>query len=185
VKQHTDIWLQEGYRIFGKLGPSGLKVEPLSRAVGVSKSSFYHHFADVDVFIDELLKFHVRRGGEIVNRFMQCERMNPDLIDLLLSIEDDVFFQRQLRIHRTNELFARCIEDVHGPIEAGLLLIWCEALELESHRRLGEMLLKLTVENFYLRLNETNFTQDWLVSYLEELKMMVEAFSGKLMHPCS
>ena len=45
--------LEVGYTIFSNEGPQGLKIEALAREVGKSKSSFYHCFADLDIFIDE------------------------------------------------------------------------------------------------------------------------------------
>jgi AcrR family transcriptional regulator len=173
-------WLNHGYQLFGQEGPNGLKIERISREIGVNKSSFYHHFADLDLFTEELLHLHEQKGQLIVQRFMQCQRIDPDLIHLLIEIKADVLFQRQLRIHRHRSDFARCIEIVHAPIEEGLLMIWCEALELNNHERLGNMLLKLTVENFYLRLTEENLNERWLRAYINELKDMVQHFSGNL-----
>jgi AcrR family transcriptional regulator len=173
-------WLNQGYQLFGKEGPNGLKIERISREIGVNKSSFYHHFADLDLYIQELLHLHEQKGQEIVRRFMGCERIDPDLIHLLIEIKDDILFQRQLRIHRQKTEYARCIEIVHAPIEEGLLMIWCEALDLNNHIHLANMLLKLTVENFYLRLTEENLNEQWLRSYIDELKRMVQHFSGNL-----
>ena len=48
----TIPWLEVGYAIFSNEGPKGLKIEVLAREVGKSKSSFYHCFADLDIFID-------------------------------------------------------------------------------------------------------------------------------------
>ena len=47
MKSNTEQpWLEAGYEIFSKEGITGLKVEILSRKVGISKSSFYHLFVD-------------------------------------------------------------------------------------------------------------------------------------------
>jgi AcrR family transcriptional regulator len=57
-----EIWIKTGYEIFALSGQSGLKVEPLAKKVGKNKSSFYHYFADLDLFIDELLNFHIEQS---------------------------------------------------------------------------------------------------------------------------
>jgi AcrR family transcriptional regulator len=43
-------------------------VERLAKDVGISKSSFYHHFADVEVFVNQLLLYHLKRAEMIAER---------------------------------------------------------------------------------------------------------------------
>jgi AcrR family transcriptional regulator len=43
-------WLDQGLRTLAKRGFTALKAEPLAKAMGVSRGSFYWHFADVDAF---------------------------------------------------------------------------------------------------------------------------------------
>jgi AcrR family transcriptional regulator len=43
-------WLDEGLRTLARNGFTALKAEPLAKAMGVSRGSFYWHFADVDAF---------------------------------------------------------------------------------------------------------------------------------------
>ena len=50
MKEIEKKWLEVGYRCFADRGPNGLKVERLSKKVGKNKSSFYHLFADLEVF---------------------------------------------------------------------------------------------------------------------------------------
>ena len=47
-----EIWIKKGYEIFAISGQNGLKIEPLAKTVGKSKSSFYHHFTDLELFTD-------------------------------------------------------------------------------------------------------------------------------------
>jgi len=55
LKEGALIWLEAGYAAFSLHGPNGIKVESLAKEIGKSKSSFYHHFADREIFIEELL----------------------------------------------------------------------------------------------------------------------------------
>jgi AcrR family transcriptional regulator len=43
-------WLDQGLRTLATSGFTALKAEPLAKAMGVSRGSFYWHFADVDAF---------------------------------------------------------------------------------------------------------------------------------------
>ena len=49
-------WLDQGLRALAESGFTALKAEPLAKALGVSRGSFYWHFADVGAFHDALLK---------------------------------------------------------------------------------------------------------------------------------
>ncbi len=43
-------WVEAGLSALVKQGPSALRAEPLARALGTTKGSFYWHFADVPAF---------------------------------------------------------------------------------------------------------------------------------------
>ncbi|MEM7514864.1 MAG: TetR/AcrR family transcriptional regulator, partial [Bacteroidota bacterium] len=58
MEKLIEPWLKAGYDIFSQEGPGGLKVERLARIVGKSKSSFYHHFADLEIYTSFLLEYH-------------------------------------------------------------------------------------------------------------------------------
>ena len=49
-------WLDQGLKTLAKSGFTALKAEPLAKAMGVSRGSFYWHFADIAAFHDALLK---------------------------------------------------------------------------------------------------------------------------------
>jgi AcrR family transcriptional regulator len=49
-------WLDQGLETLAQSGFTALKAEPLAKAMGVSRGSFYWHFADVGAFHAALLK---------------------------------------------------------------------------------------------------------------------------------
>lgn len=49
-------WLDRGLKTLTESGFTALKAEPLAKAMGVSRGSFYWHFADVGAFHTALLK---------------------------------------------------------------------------------------------------------------------------------
>src|SRR5881398_3281782 len=49
-------WLDRGLKTLARNGFTALKAEPLAKAMGVSRGSFYWHFADVGAFHAALLK---------------------------------------------------------------------------------------------------------------------------------
>lgn len=48
-------WLDQGLKTLAKSGFTALKAEPLAKAMGVSRGSFYWHFADIGAFHAEIL----------------------------------------------------------------------------------------------------------------------------------
>lgn len=167
-------WIEVGYSIFSQEGPQGLKVEALAKKVGKSKSSFYHHFADLEVFIDYLLKHHIQKSEETAIKAKDCQVMIPDFLDLLLAIKQDLLFNRQLRINRTLAGYKECFEKANKPVEKAFLKIWSKPLGLEENEALAQVVLNLAVENFYLRITDETLTHEWLLSYWEEIKLMIK-----------
>lgn len=49
-------WLDQGLKTLANSGFTALKAEPLAKAMGISRGSFYWHFADVDAFHGAVLK---------------------------------------------------------------------------------------------------------------------------------
>ncbi|MCH2046504.1 MAG: TetR/AcrR family transcriptional regulator, partial [Saprospiraceae bacterium] len=172
TKHITLSWIETGYAFFAKEGPKGLKIEPISRTVGKNKSSFYHHFADLDIFTEELLKYHLQQAKDITACISSCKNMVPDLLNIFLEAKQDLLFNRQLRIHRDTPKFKKCFEYTNQMVEKAILPIWISTLGLEGQSYLARIILNLTVENFYLSISENNLTYDWLINYLDSLRIM-------------
>jgi AcrR family transcriptional regulator len=49
-------WLDQGLNVLAERGFTALKAEPLAKAMGVSRGSFYWHFADIGAFHAAILK---------------------------------------------------------------------------------------------------------------------------------
>jgi AcrR family transcriptional regulator len=49
-------WVNQGLKTLAKSGFTALKAEPLAKAMGVSRGSFYWHFADISAFHAAVLK---------------------------------------------------------------------------------------------------------------------------------
>src|SRR3954469_11716160 len=49
-------WLDQGLKTLAEKGFTALKAEPLAKQMGVSRGSFYWHFADIGAFHARVLK---------------------------------------------------------------------------------------------------------------------------------
>jgi AcrR family transcriptional regulator len=54
-------WIDEGLKALGRGGPEAVRIEPLARALGVSKGGFYWHFDDRGALLEEMLDAWERR----------------------------------------------------------------------------------------------------------------------------
>ena len=59
-------WVQEGLRALASGGPDAVRVEPIARALGVTKGGFYWHFDDRVALLDEMLEAWERIGVDDV-----------------------------------------------------------------------------------------------------------------------
>jgi len=62
-------WIDEGLRALAAGGPDAVRIEPLARALGVTKGGFYWHFDGRRALLDELLDAWERIGvDEVIER---------------------------------------------------------------------------------------------------------------------
>jgi AcrR family transcriptional regulator len=66
-------WIDEGLRALGGGGPEAVRIEPLARALGVSKGGFYWHFDDRQTLLDEMLDTWERTGVDEVIEAVEAD----------------------------------------------------------------------------------------------------------------
>lgn len=171
-----DIWIKTGYECFALSGQSGLKIEPLSKKVGKNKSSFYHYFVDLDLYIDELLLYHIKQSYIIAEKEQNAKSITPELINIIVEHKTDILFNRQLRINRSNKKLHACLEKSNEIIGNGFVVLWVKELDLKVTQKQVESIFELALENFYLQVNDDNLNHQWLVAYFNNLKKIVKNF---------
>lgn len=128
LRETKEVWLDVGYRQLADCGPDHFSINRICKEIGCSRFSFYHHFGDLNLFVDELLKMH----WEIVSAFNDtgketCQRLIPDLYELLAKQVIPLRFNLQLFHHRNvtrfNYLF---VKGYHSSGEAFLLPLFAE-----------------------------------------------------------
>jgi AcrR family transcriptional regulator len=170
------LWIRTGYEAFAILGENALKIEQLARETGKSKSSFYHHFADTEGFMEELLRFHLKRSEIIAEKEKKARNIHPELIEILAEHKIDLLFNRQLRFHQQKQNFRKTLEKSNQIVGNEFVKIWAEDLQLKLSQRQLESLFELALENFFLQINPENITKEWLTSYFENLKRIAKNF---------
>jgi AcrR family transcriptional regulator len=77
-------WLDQGLRTLVEKGFTALKAEPLAKAMGVSRGSFYWHFADVEAFHAEILKYWREIAAERIIADIEAAAEKGDVLQRLL-----------------------------------------------------------------------------------------------------
>lgn len=66
-------WIEEGLLALGRGGPEAVRIEPLARALGVSKGGFYWHFSDRQALLEEMLNAWERTMVDEVIEAVEAE----------------------------------------------------------------------------------------------------------------
>jgi len=178
MKEIQKIWIESGYRSFALEGPNGLKIERIAKEVGKNKSSFYHLFADINIFTSILLDYHLEQSKIVTKKESNCVQLQ-ELIDVLIEHKIDLLFNRQLRIHRENNEFRECFLKVNNLTIPAIIPIWSNIIDLNDNSYLTKLVLQLSLENFFLQITHENLDPIWLHKYFNNLKELVNQFKLK------
>ncbi|MBS0528784.1 MAG: TetR/AcrR family transcriptional regulator [Proteobacteria bacterium] len=102
-------WLDLGLKTLTDQGFTALKAEPLAKAMGVSRGSFYWHFADIDAYRAAILN-HWREvaAEQIIADLEEHRRDEPPLHRLLRrSFGNRLSLERAVRSWATSDPVAR------------------------------------------------------------------------------
>jgi AcrR family transcriptional regulator len=92
-------WLDQGLKVLAANGFTALKAEPLAKAMGVSRGSFYWHFADIGAFHAAILKYWREVATEqiIADLEAAAEQENPVLRLLRRTFSGRLALERAVR----------------------------------------------------------------------------------------
>ncbi len=79
-------WLEAGMQILVERGAPGLSIDALCNRLGVTKGSFYHHFAGQKDYKDALLAFWQQEDTQGVIAAMDAIQNSPSPLDRLIQV---------------------------------------------------------------------------------------------------
>ncbi len=171
-------WFEKGYEHFAFYGPKNLSINKLSQEIGSPRASFYHHFGDMQTFINELLDMH----WQISQKFdsigaQECKKFFPDLYLLLEQYPIPLKFSRQLFINRNNPVYNYLfVKTYYASAKAFVLKLFSKQFDLH-HRDEDTYNLWLTVgESWYSRLDPNNLSAVKMQQLAEEIMNSVLKF---------
>jgi AcrR family transcriptional regulator len=77
-------WLDQGLKALAKRGFTGLKAEPLAKEMGVSRGSFYWHFADIAAYRAAILEHWREIAAERIIVDVEAAAAGSDALAVLL-----------------------------------------------------------------------------------------------------
>jgi AcrR family transcriptional regulator len=102
-------WLDLGLKVLATQGFTALKAEPLAKAMGVSRGSFYWHFADIVAYHAAILKHWREVAAEQVIAGLEAASEHDDPIALLLrrTFSAHLPLEKAVRSWATSDAAAR------------------------------------------------------------------------------
>jgi AcrR family transcriptional regulator len=102
-------WLDQGLEALAKTGFTALKAEPLAKAMGVSRGSFYWHFKDIGAYHAAILKHWREVAAEqvIANLEASSKDDNPLLLLLRRTFSSRLALENAVRTWATLDPLAR------------------------------------------------------------------------------
>jgi AcrR family transcriptional regulator len=102
-------WLDLGLKVLARQGFTALKAEPLAKAMGVSRGSFYWHFADIGAYHAAILKHWREVSAEQVIAGLEATPDHEEPIKLLLrrTFSAHLSLEKAVRSWATSDAAAR------------------------------------------------------------------------------
>lgn len=146
-----DEWLDEGLTLLATAGQPGLRIEALSRRLGMTKGSFYHHFVDLADYRRALMGHYEEtctRRAVVANAALvdlpvldRLHRLSETALELetmhrglefsmrAWAAQDDDVRQTvgrvdALRLGYLEELLRGAVEDAHRAHDLALTIYW-------------------------------------------------------------
>ncbi|TMM53609.1 TetR/AcrR family transcriptional regulator [Maribacter algarum] len=171
-----ETWIQKGYEIYALNGLESLKVEQLAKAVEVSKSSFYHYFADLECFLENLFDHHFKRFSVLSKKEANCKSIHPELLDVLIEHKIDLLFHRQLRINRNDKGTEAALLRSSQILGNYGVMLWAKDINLKLTTNQLKGLFEIATEDFYMQIHKDNFHRKFLSEYFENLTRISNRF---------
>jgi AcrR family transcriptional regulator len=106
----TDDWIQAGFAVLAEGGPNALRLDRICESLGVTKGSFYWHFADLPTYRAALVEAWGSLADQDRQRFEDSEGLEPR--QRLRYMMDAVVRPQQWALERAMRVWALTDEAV-------------------------------------------------------------------------
>lgn len=107
-----EAWVTEAFAVLPTQGIEGVRVEPIAQRLGVTKGSFYWHFADRRALLDAVLDRWEREATAAVIDRVEAAATSPKarlrkLIELTARLDETAAVEQALRAWGSTDRSAR------------------------------------------------------------------------------
>ncbi|MCK5134610.1 MAG: TetR/AcrR family transcriptional regulator [Bacteroidales bacterium] len=171
-------WIEKGYEHFAFFGPKNLSINKLSKEIGSSRASFYHHFGDIEIFIIKLLDMHWKVHQQFCTRgARECKNFFPGLYLILEQYPIPLKFSKQLFINRNNPAYNYLfVKTYNASARAFILKLFSEQFGLHFAYEDTYNLWLTVGESWYSRLDPNNLSAVKMQQLAEEIMNSVLRF---------
>lgn len=112
----VDDWITAGYALLGDEGLGALKIDRLCTRLGVTKGSFYWHFADIAAYRTALIDAWAQQRGEEHQTYRHIAEMAPR--ERLSKMIATLVTPQHWKLERVMREWARTDDNVARSVEA-------------------------------------------------------------------
>jgi AcrR family transcriptional regulator len=130
-KGNKEKWIAHAYALFGEIGIEALNVEKLSILVGLSRSSFYYHFRDLNRFEEQLLTRHLENYQHFGTLIANYTKFDELFSEEVMVHKEALAFQRQLLVNRSVARYSECSKTAREYTEAKTFELWTQYKQVD------------------------------------------------------
>jgi AcrR family transcriptional regulator len=175
----TQVWIDEGYRLFAYEGPDGIQIEKIARKLGRNKSGLYYHFGDRNLFLQELIHHHYQINEQFRFEIALLKHFNPGFLELLVKYKIAYLFQMQLRRNMNIPLFKEVFYKIKKANERVIVPLFAAHLKLPSNDHLVVGLFDLLRDVVFIRVPGENLQVDLLKEVVGEFTLIIDKLREK------
>lgn len=171
-------WLQKAYEHFAEYGPEALRIQKIASELDVPRTTFYHHFADMEDLVTQLLERYIIQVDKMIkNHKDEMKQLIPDLYELMSENPLNLKFGRQLFLNRSNPVYNMVFIKSREKTNRVLVPLFIEYYQLNIPLRLAEDVWNSMAESWYSRLQPDDLDAGTLQKLAEEIMESILAFA--------
>jgi len=174
------LWAAAGYDLFAKEGLEGIQVERLARILQLNKSGFYHYFADLEGFCQELIQLHRRKMDLLFSEVREIKKLDPDYLLLLVKHSSTVLFQVQLTRNKDQHSFYEVSQEIERRANEVITHLWVDYLGSNVNPELIMRYYNFVRDTFYTRVSVRNFNFQFLHNLISEAKVLIDQVNERV-----
>ena len=171
-------WLEKSFEHFAEYGPRQLRIRNIASEIGVPRTTFYHHFADKEDLVSQLLERYLLQV-ETYTRIGKeyCKKLMPDLHEVIAMDILLLKFSRQLFLNRSDPYYNMVFINARDKTNKVIIPLFIDYYHFTIPYSLAEDLWNSLSESWYSRLDPDDLTAGSMQKLTEEIMETVLRFA--------